>query len=160
MRLSHQWVLTLGVAIVVHPDRIEATISQRLLVAALDSAPPAAEDDGVRLPITIPTKADRRGHNLKLILRTEKERPFRIDPDLIALLQKAEATRRQLFATLNPAQRPDREAERIARLAFLAPDIVTAILEGRQPPSLTPRRLFKYASIPFDWESQRQTLGF
>lgn len=78
----------------------------------------------------------------------------------IALLQKAEATRRQLFSPANPARRPDREVERLARLAFLAPDIVTAILEGRQPRSLTPRPLLKYASVPLDWKSQRQALGF
>lgn len=42
------------------------------------------------------------------------------------------STRRQLFTAADPTQRPDREVERIARLAFLAPDIVTAILEGRQ----------------------------
>jgi len=54
----------------------------------------------------------------------------------------------------------NRECERIARLAFLAPDIVAAILDGRQPPSLTSRRLFKYASIPLDWKSQRKALGF
>ncbi len=54
----------------------------------------------------------------------------------------------------------DRAAERIARLAFLAPDIITAILEGRQPPSLTPRRLMKHAAIPLDWKDQRKALGF
>ena len=107
-----------------------------------------------------PTKAERRGHNLKLVLRSEKERQAKIDPDLIALLQKAEAARQQLFATTDRDQRPDRTAERIARLAFLAPDIVAAILEGRQPPWLTSRRLLKYTSVPLDWKDQRQVLGF
>jgi site-specific DNA recombinase len=150
---------SLGLAIVVHQDRIEASISQRLLVSLLDGAAPAAEDDGVRIPIVIPTKPDRRGHNLKLVLRSEKERPAKIDPDLIVLLQKAAAARQQLFADGAEAK-ADRECERIARLAFLAPDIVAAILDGRQPPSLTSRRLFKYASIPLDWKSQRKALGF
>jgi hypothetical protein len=151
---------SLGLAMVVHQDRIEASISQRLLVALLDGAAPAVEDDGVRMSLAIPTKPDRRGHNLKLVLRSEKERPARIDPNLIALLQKAEATRQQLFAVADPDQRPDRAAERMARLAFLAPDIVAAILEGRQPPSLTSRRLLKYTSVPLDWKSQRLALGF
>jgi hypothetical protein len=128
-------------------------------VSLLDGAAPAAEDDGVRIPIVIPTKPDRRGHNLKLVLRSEKERPAKIDPDLIVLLQKAAAARQQLFADGAEAK-ADRECERIARLAFLAPDIVAAILDGRQPPSLTSRRLFKYASIPLDWKSQRKALGF
>lgn len=151
---------SLGLAMVVHQDRIEASISQRLLVALLDGAVPAAEDDGMRIPITIPTRPDRRGHNLKLVLRSEKERPAKIDPDLIALLQKADVTRQQLFAVTDSDKRPDRAAERMARLAFLAPDIVAAILEGRQPPSLTSRRLLKYTSVPLDWKGQRKALGF
>jgi DNA invertase Pin-like site-specific DNA recombinase len=151
---------SLGLAIVVHQDRIEASVSQRLLVALLDGTEPAAEDDGVRMSLAIPTKPDRRGHNLKLVLRSKKERLAKIDPDLIALLQKAEATRQQLFAVTDSDKRPDRAAERMARLAFLAPDIVAAILEGRQPPSLTSRRLLKYTSVPLDWKSQRQALGF
>lgn len=126
----------------------------------LDSAAPTTEDDGVHIPFAIPTKSDRLGYNIKLVLRTEKERRPKIDSDLIALLQKAEATRQQLFAPADPAQRPDRELERIARLAFLAPDIVTAILDGRQPSSHTPRSLLKYASIPLNWKDQRRALGF
>lgn len=45
----------------------------------------------MRIPITSLTQPHRRGHNLKLVLRSEKERPAKIDPGLIALLQKAEA---------------------------------------------------------------------
>ncbi|AMK17337.1 MULTISPECIES: hypothetical protein [Sphingobium] len=50
--------------------------------------------------------------------------------------------------------------KRVARLAFLAPDIISAILDGRQPASLTPRRLMKHAAIPLDWKGQRKALGF
>jgi len=44
------------------------------------------------------------------------------------------------------------------RFAFLAPDITEAILEGRQPPSLTVERLRD--PIPYDWDEQRRLLGF
>lgn len=84
-----QQLQSLGISIVVHPDRIEASISQRLLVALLDGTASSSDDDGVRIPVLIPTKPDRRGHNLKLVLRTEKERPPKIDRELIALLQKS-----------------------------------------------------------------------
>ena len=43
-------------------------------------------------------------------------------------------------------------------LAFLAPDIVTAILDGRQPQDLKIKRLFK--KLPMDWVEQRRVLGF
>lgn len=154
-----QQLHSLGLTIRVHPDRIEGSISQRLLVALLDKVAPAAEDDGVRIPIAIPTKPDRRGHNLKLVLRSEKDRPPKVNPTLIALLAKAEAARQQLFADGEASSR-DHKLERIARLAFLAPDVVSAILEGRQPPALTTRRLMQLPRIPLEWQSQRKALGF
>jgi len=43
---------------------------------------------------------------------------------------------------------------RILRLAFLAPDITEAILDGRQPPTLTVERLRD--PIPLDWNEQRK----
>ena len=42
----------------------------------------------------------------------------------------------------------------------LAPDIIRAIIEGRQPPSLSGRRLLRAADLPFDWNGQRVLLGF
>jgi hypothetical protein len=43
-------------------------------------------------------------------------------------------------------------------LAWLAPDIVEAILEGRQPKALSVRRLM--GGFPMDWAEQRKVLGF
>lgn len=48
---------------------------------------------------------------------------------------------------------------RLVLLAFLAPDIQQAVLEGRQPPSLTLERLVK-KPIPTAWNEQRRELGF
>jgi len=45
-------------------------------------------------------------------------------------------------------------------LAFLAPDIVAAILEGRQPAHLTAARLTRLYDLPLDWAEQRRALGF
>lgn len=153
-----QSLQSLDLAIIVRPDGIEASISRRRLVALLDGTPQIAEDDGVRLPLLIATAPDRRGRNLKLVLRSDEERKPNVDLELVALIRKAEAARQQLFTQTSTTN--DRAAERVARLAFLAPDIITAILEGRQPPSLTPRRLMKHAAIPLDWKGQRMALGF
>jgi hypothetical protein len=47
---------------------------------------------------------------------------------------------------------------RLLRLAFLAPDIVEAIVKGRQPRALTVRRLLE--GIPLAWSEQRTQFGF
>ena len=51
-----------------------------------------------------------------------------------------------------------RYAGRILQFAFLAPDIVEAILEGRQPPDLTVQKLLR--GLPLGWAEQRRRLGF
>ncbi|MDT9601076.1 recombinase family protein [Sphingosinicella rhizophila] len=48
---------------------------------------------------------------------------------------------------------------RLARLAFLAPDIQEAIMEGRQPPTLMLEQLTR-AKIPASWEEQRRLFAF
>jgi site-specific DNA recombinase len=45
-------------------------------------------------------------------------------------------------------------------LAFLAPDIVAAILTGKQPPALTANKLMTDTRLPLDWRDQRVALGF
>jgi hypothetical protein len=52
----------------------------------------------------------------------------------------------------------DRYTSRILRSAFLAPDIVEAILEGRQPVGLTLDKALD--DLPLNWAKQRQLLGF
>ena len=48
---------------------------------------------------------------------------------------------------------------KIAKLACLDPDIVTAIVEGRQPLKLTPGKLLA-TELPLAWAEQKRTLGF
>jgi hypothetical protein len=43
-------------------------------------------------------------------------------------------------------------------LAFLAPDIVVAILEGTQPVDLTAEKLVKRTDLPLDWALQKELL--
>ena len=50
-----------------------------------------------------------------------------------------------------------RYARRIIRTSFLAPDIVEAIIDGRQPADLSVLQLRR---PPVDWAEQRQLLGF
>ncbi len=49
---------------------------------------------------------------------------------------------------------------RILPLAWLAPDISTAILEGRQSSHLSAKSLRELPDLPLDWVKQREILGF
>lgn len=49
----------------------------------------------------------------------------------------------------------------LLRLPSLAPDIVTAIINGRNPPQLTAKKLMRLSpQLPIDWVEQRELLGF
>jgi hypothetical protein len=45
-------------------------------------------------------------------------------------------------------------------LGLLAPDLVEAILAGRQPHDLTTTRLKRIGDLPLLWTEQRRLLGF
>ena len=48
----------------------------------------------------------------------------------------------------------------LLRISWLAPDILAAIAEGRQPVTLTGRRLLRVTNLPLEWAAQRKLLGF
>ncbi len=51
-----------------------------------------------------------------------------------------------------------RYVDRVLQCAFLAPDIVDAILDGRHPPDLSVDKMTR--NLPLDWAEQRKQLGF
>ncbi len=84
-----------------------------------------------------------------------------VDPTLINLIVKAEKAHARLMAEGRAIGRLQRnEFARFARLRTLAPDIVSAIVEGRQPVALSARKLLRTAYLPMDWGEQRIALGF
>ena len=48
---------------------------------------------------------------------------------------------------------------RIPRLGFLAPDVLAAILQGRQPPELGAKQLSLHIRLPIGWNDQVAALG-
>src|SRR5262249_22985730 len=48
---------------------------------------------------------------------------------------------------------------RLVRLSYLAPDIIQAILDGRQPRDLTADKLLAHSRLPLTWHEQRTVLG-
>jgi len=91
----------------------------------------------------------------------------RVDRSLVRGLARAHALLRTVKST------PERTIEsigadegldqayvrRLVRLAFLAPDIQQAIVEGQQPTGLSLERLVR-SDLPLRWSEQRRLLGF
>ena len=90
------------------------------------------------------------------------------DPKLIKLIVRAHLLSNKLAESSNEhladlAQRERLTSSyftRVLRLAYLAPDITRAILEGRHPQDLTARKLLDHSRLPLTWVEQRRTLGF
>jgi hypothetical protein len=52
----------------------------------------------------------------------------------------------------------DAHVRRLLRFGYLAPDVVEAIVEGRQPRALIVRQLLQ--GVPCAWADQRKVFGF
>lgn len=92
----------------------------------------------------------------------------RRDLDLIALVADAKRWMAELVDghVASVQEITEREGlrsgavSRILPLAYLAPDISAAILEGHQPASLGMIHLRELKALPLDWSAQRRILGF
>jgi len=85
------------------------------------------------------------------------------DPALMRLLAQAMAAQRMVLkGTEDPgvASYSKRYLWQLLRISWLAPDIISAIVEGRHPAGLTGRRLLRAAQLPLEWSEQREFLGF
>lgn len=86
---------------------------------------------------------------------------------LVALLQKARSAQavldeRVVLDVSHMAERihcHPKRFTRLARLNYLAPDIIASIRDGTQPPRLDCRTLMA-TELPMDWALQRRILGF
>ena len=119
------------------------------------------------VPTTISTPASlvRRGNELRLSLPPDHiaKGENNVDPSLVRLVAQSFAAREHLVAGRysNQIGTYDRKhLLRLARVAWLAPDIISAILDGKQPIQLTARHLLRCADIPMEWQQQRSFLGF
>jgi site-specific DNA recombinase len=161
--------------VVVHSDRLEVEIRKKALRAELignrlDSTnlPDEAElsEDLIRLEVKAQLR--RHGGEMRLVVPPDSDGHEPLPP--VSSLLKAVARGRQwhewivtgeVSSKRGIAKRlglTERYVGRILECAFLAPDIVEAILEGRQPTDLTFQKLTR--KLPLSWVEQRQQLGF
>ena len=119
----------------------------------------------IRIPVTL----RRRGVELRLVIDSSAYgRSPRQDPALIKAIVRAHhwyghLLRGEAEGTTSIAREEgvaNSYVTRVVRLAFLAPDITQAILDGRQPAHLSAERLVNDRAIPLEWSGQRAALGF
>jgi DNA invertase Pin-like site-specific DNA recombinase len=110
----------------------------------------------------------RRGKEVRLAVAPDVTNTANRDPALIKLLVKAHISREALTSANDKSISELAEEQGytrdyfgvLLRIAFLAPDIVTAILDGRQPAQLNRQRLARTTNLPIEWRAQREMLGF
>lgn len=158
-RDQRRLVEQLDVQVGVEGVQLSASISKPGLALQLRADTNRLDQGRHELPIVSPIR--RRSHGLRLIVSTSgcREQP---NGRLLMLLIKAADARDQIMGARPsiPAASEDRHLRRLVRLAFLAPDIVTAILDGTQPPLLTARQLLRASEVPLSWSEQRGIFGF
>jgi site-specific DNA recombinase len=169
----------------VHLDRIDVDLLADQVADAFlagDRATPEREPDGDaeappralagygRAPLirlTIAAQLKRAGMEMKFVIDGADE-ATPPDAPLVRLLTRAHALARRLAT--NPGSSLEDVgvqegmgapyAARLMRLNYLAPDIVVAILKGRQHCGLTARKLMLDTRLPLEWSEQRKALGF
>jgi DNA invertase Pin-like site-specific DNA recombinase len=155
---AHALLKRLNFSLTVQRDRVDSNIARAALLAALDHDAASAEGDDRRISLIVDTNITQRKRGARLVIAGKARAEKAPDPKLVALMTKAQQARAALFS--NAAPRGNRHIERLARLAYLAPDITSAILDGSQPATLTSRSLLKLPGLPLAWPEQRRMLGF
>jgi hypothetical protein len=132
------------------PNRVSSNPSEQLLKLSI---PASIVRNGKQTRLAIPPSSiDAPQHKdsslIKLVAKAWKARcafeAYDADPKAVAAGEGYEA---DYFA-------------RLVRLGYLAPDIISAIVEGKQPANLTRQKLARIGSLPIRWDEQRALLGF
>ena len=148
--------------------RVEIRINGAGLASQLELE--AVSPNAELLEISIPAVRVRRGHQLRLVIPGKESAqtiPSRKDDKLVALIAEAHQARqlildhpgKSIAALASEHGKCRTRFAKLVRLSCLAPDIVTAIVEGRQPDALAANRLSKI-ELPLAWSEQRKALGF
>lgn len=120
-------------------------------------------DAAQTLTVVIPLQVKPRGGRKAMVTPGVLPMPARVDITLVKAVARAVRWRRMLesgqFATIKDLAAAEKinssYVSRVLRLTLLAPDIVEAILDGRQPEGMTLPGLME--PFPVSWEDQRRT---
>jgi hypothetical protein len=156
--------------IVMYETELQIAVVQSALRAALLGEQPAHHGNSAQdvFTMTIKGQVKRCGWEVRLVVPScsGTQMPTRPTLPLIKAvarvhrwpekIMRGEFTSRQSIAQF--ARVDQRYAGRLLQFAFLAPDIVEAFLDGRQPANLTVQKLLQ--GFPPNWAEQRKRLQF
>ncbi len=152
----------------VRADSVEIALTgERDAATILEHMPhgDACETHQTRCVLAIPVRLGRRGGAVRMLNPNGRRVVDRPEPDpvLIRALATGWRWREQLLsgayasssALAREVGQTQTSLHRFVRLAYLAPDLINEILEGRQRPGLTLDQLC-CADLPLDWATQRR----
>jgi hypothetical protein len=168
--------MTLACRVVINPDRVEINVSRHRLGSFLagqsigltkqDQNPTRDADDVVKL--VVPVQLKRVGREMRMLVENSDDQTS-ADPGLLRIIARAHDIRARLIhntkLTVHDIAREERVTAAyvytLLRLPWLAPNITSDIVNGRQPQQLNAKTLMRQASrLPAIWAEQRALLGF
>ena len=169
-------LMTLISRVDIRPDCVEISVRRSRLVELLGSGSielvtqqgtPDNEAKDI-LTLTVRARLQRVGREMKMLVENTDDQTG-ADPALLRIVARAHDIQERLMQksglTLHAIASQEHVTpgyvSRLLRLSSLAPDIITAIVNGKNPPQLTAKKLMRLAlEIPVDWTAQRKLLGF
>jgi hypothetical protein len=152
----------------VHPERLPPLLTEGPEAVSLDATTEKAT--AASLVLTVHASLRRAGKEMAMVIGADPTAAPAVDPAMMRLILRAQSMwekvqRRDVDGLGDLATKEGVSgsyASRLIRLAFLAPDILTAIMDGRQPPDLSATVLMQECrrGLPLDWQDQREAFGF
>ena len=152
---------TIEIRVIVNPLRLALSAPKQATCS-----PSTRQRSAGEYAITVPVRMGMRGGQTKLVVGPESRRNGKTDSALIKALAQAHDWFEQVLdgraRSINEIAATERKASsyvgRVLRLAFIAPDIQEAIVEGRQAPEIVAKRLILHEVLPREWDKQRSQL--
>ena len=157
-------------------DRVEITMRRRSLVELLlckqldqltQGGKSRAESKDI-LTLTVKARLQRVGREMRMLVENSDDQT-KADPGLLRIVARAHDIQARLMQNTDLTLHVIASQERVTPATSpgfcvcpsLAPDIVTAIVNGKNPPQLTAKKLMRLRlELPVDWTEQRKLLGF
>jgi site-specific DNA recombinase len=160
----------------IKPDRVKITVRRGRLVELLGAQPfdpttqggKSGEESEEVLTLTVMARLQRVGREMRMLVENSDDQTS-ADPGLLRIVARAHDIQERLMENTDLTVHVIASQERVSanyvyrllRLPTLAPEIITAIVNGKNPPQLTAKKLMRMTpQIPVDWAEQRKLLGF